>query len=158
MVNARGQVLIDPTMRSISHPDVFALGDAAYPAYAAAVEIRMAAFTATAMGAHAADTLANLLKGKPLRPFGFAYVGLGIALGRHDAVGFNTYPFGNPRSPMFTGGLAVQVREFFVNFLATLPTYERMLPGFFFWLGKGRVNDSYGLAIAPRTLPVDEVS
>jgi NADH dehydrogenase len=158
MVNARGQVLVDPTLRSVSHPNVFALGDAAYPAYEAAVEIRMAAFTATAMGAHAADNLASLVNGKPLRPFGFAYVGLGIALGRHDAVGFNTYPYGSPRSPMFTGWLAVQVREFFVNFLATLPTYERLMPGFFFWLGKGRVQDSRPLAIAAPRLPVDQVS
>jgi NADH dehydrogenase FAD-containing subunit len=147
-VNERGQVLVDPTMRSVSHPDVFALGDAAFPAYEAAVPIRMAAFSAVAMGAHAADCLANLLNEKPLRPFGFAHVGLGIALGRHDAVGFNTYPYGQPRMPMFTGWLGVTIREFFVNFLASLPTYERLMPGFFFWLGKRRVAPAQPVSIS----------
>jgi len=147
-VNQRGQVLVNPTMRSVSHPDVFALGDAAYPAYEPAVPIRMAAFSAVAMGAHAADCLANLLYEKPLRPFGFAHVGLGIALGRHDAVGFNTYPYGQPRMPVFTGWLGVHIREFFVNFLASLPMYERLQPGFFFWLGKGRVTPTQSVAIS----------
>lgn len=147
-VNDRGQVLVNSNMRSISHPDVFALGDAAYPAYEPAVPIRMAAFSAVAMGAHAADSLANLLSDKPLRPFGFAHVGLGIALGRHDAVGFNTYPYGQPRMPVFTGWLGVHIREFFVDFLASLPTYERLMPGFFFWLGKGRVTPAQAVAIS----------
>ena len=54
-VNERGQIVIDPYMRSISHPDIYALGDAAYPLEAPGVAVRMAAFTAAVMGAHGAD-------------------------------------------------------------------------------------------------------
>ncbi len=137
-VNERDQVLIDPYMRSISQPDIYAAGDCAYPVQEPGVPVRMAAFTAAVTGAHAADCLYNALSGRPPKPLGFAYVGQGIALGRHDAVGFNTYPDDRPNSPIFTGWVAVQLREFFVNFLASLPGFERRWPGFFFWIGKDR--------------------
>ena len=156
-VNDLGQVLIDPHMRSISHPEVFALGDAAHPAREAPVQVRMAAFTALTMGAHAADCLANVLNGKPLRPFGFAYVGIGIALGRHDAVGFNTYPYGTAHWPMLTGRLGVWVREFFVNFLGNTPTIERMMPGAFFWLGKARTTASPPSPVPAHSRPAEQV-
>jgi hypothetical protein len=87
-------------------------------------------------GAHAADSLANQLDGRAMRPLSFAYVGLGIALGRNDAVGLNTYPYGWPNNfPMFTGRVAANVREFFVHFLATSESLERIHPGAFYWLG-----------------------
>jgi hypothetical protein len=103
----------------------------------------MAAFTSMVSGAHAADTLASLLKGRPMRPLSFAYVGLGIALGRKDAVGLNTYPHGMPNDfPMLTGSIAASVREFFVHFLAASERLERIHPGMFTWLGapKHRAN------------------
>ena len=157
-VNNLGQVLIDPNMRSISHSEVFALGDAAHPAYEAPVQVRMAAFTALTMAAHAADCLANVLNDKPLRPFGFAYVGLGIALGRHDVVGFNTYPYGNAHWPMLTGRFGVWVREFFVDFLANTATIERMMPGAFFWLGKARTPASPASTLLAHSRPAEQVS
>jgi NADH dehydrogenase FAD-containing subunit len=135
-VNQRGQILVDPYQRSVSHPEVLAVGDASYPAYSTDTEFRMAAFTSMVSGAHAADSLANLLNGRPMRPLSFAYVGLGIALGRKDAVGLNTYPYGLPNTfPMFTGRLAANVREFFVHFLAASESLERIHPGTFYWLG-----------------------
>lgn len=135
-VNKRGQVLIDPYMRSISHPDVFALGDAASPAYTSPIEVRMSGFTASITGAHAADCVANVLSGRTPKPLSFAYVGQGIALGRKDVIGFSTYPYGTAHSPMFTGWVGVRVREFFVNFLGSAAILERRFP--FYWLGKGR--------------------
>jgi hypothetical protein len=45
------------------------------------------------------------------KPFSFAYYGQGIALGRHDAIGFNTYPAGHPNRPYFTGKLGYEFRE-----------------------------------------------
>jgi hypothetical protein len=103
----------------------------------------MAAFTSVVSGAHAADSLANLLNGRPMRPLSFAYVGLGIALGRKDAVGLNTYPYGLPNTfPMFTGRLAANVREFFVHFLAASQSLERIHPGTFSWLGAPKPHTS----------------
>ena len=118
-MNQRAQVLIDPFMRSISHPEVFALGDAAHPAYAAPIEVRMGAYTASVMGAHTADSLARILSGKAPRPLSFTYAGQAIALGRKDVVGFSTYPAGTPLGPMLTGPFGAGVRGFFVNLLGS---------------------------------------
>jgi NADH dehydrogenase FAD-containing subunit len=141
-VNERGQILIDPFMRSISHPEIYAVGDAAHPLEAPGVAVRMAAFTAVVMGAHGADCLSAVLQGKQPKPFSFAYAGQGIALGRRDAIGFNTYPNDNPNWPYFTGIVGYEVREFFVRLLAELTNLERRWPGFFFWLGKRRYTAS----------------
>jgi NADH dehydrogenase FAD-containing subunit len=137
-VNERGQVLVDPYMRSISHPDIFAVGDAAHPVENPGVHVRMSAFTAVILGAHGADSLSALLRNEKPRPLSFAYLGQGIALGRRDAIGFNNYPDDKPRRPYFTGWLGFEGREFFVRLLADLPVLEKKWPGIFYWLGKGR--------------------
>lgn len=137
-VNERGQILIDPFMRSISHPDIFAVGDAAMPVQEPSVRVRMSAFTATIMGAHGADTLTATLQHKTPRPLSFAYLGQGIALGRHNAIGFNNIPDDKPHAPYFTGRLGYEGRELFVNLLADLARLEKGLPGVTYWLGKGR--------------------
>jgi NADH dehydrogenase FAD-containing subunit len=139
VVNNRNQVLVDAYLRSVSHPEVFAVGDAAYPDYDLGMEFRMAAFTAVVSGAHAADVLASLIKQREPRPLSFAYAGLGIALGRHDAIGINTYPYGEANGfPMLTGGPAASIRELFVRLLANCARFERLRPGLFIWVGAPR--------------------
>ncbi len=138
VVNERGQVLVDPFLRSVSHPDVYAVGDAAHPVEDPGAPVRMAAVTAVVMGAHAADCLAAELRGRTPRPLGFWWLGQGISLGRHDAVGFNNFPDDVQRGPLFTGRLGMSIREIFVHFLAALPALERLWPGFFLWLGPRR--------------------
>ncbi|MFI5387897.1 MAG: NAD(P)/FAD-dependent oxidoreductase, partial [Fimbriimonadales bacterium] len=56
-VNNRGQAVVDPFLRSRSHPEIFVVGDAAHPAVEPRGPIRMSAGTALTMGAHAADTI-----------------------------------------------------------------------------------------------------
>lgn len=137
-VNDRGQVLIDPFMRSISHPRIYAVGDAAAPVEMPGAAVRMAGITAVFMGAHGADCLSAEIQGKTQQPFSFAYLGQGIALGKNNAIGFNNYPADKPNLPYFTGRLGYEGREFFVRLLGALPTLERRWPGITFWLGKGR--------------------
>jgi hypothetical protein len=98
----------------------------------------MAAVTAAVMGAHAADCLAGEIKGRAPRPLGFSWLGQGISLGRLDAVGFNNFPDDVQRGPLFTGRMGMSIREMFVRFLAALPAFERLWPGFFVWLGPRR--------------------
>ena len=133
-VNELNQIVVDPFLRSISHPEIYAIGDAAHTREDPGVPVRMSAVTATIMGAHGADCLSAILLGKVPRPLSFAYLGQGIALGRHDAIGFNNYPDDKPRPPYFTGWLGYQIREVFVRYLAT--AVQR--PGIFVWLGKRR--------------------
>jgi NADH dehydrogenase FAD-containing subunit len=137
-VNERGQIVIDPFMRSVSHPEIYSVGDAADPLETPGAPVRMAAYTAVVMGAHGADCIAAALRGKQPRPFSFAYGGQAITLGPHDAIGFSTYPDDRPHRPHFTGRLASGVREFFVGLLADLPRVERRRTGVFVWWGKGR--------------------
>ncbi len=137
-VNERNQIVVDPFLRSISHPEIYAIGDAAHPREIPGAPVRMSAFTATIMGAYGADSLSATILGKTPGPFSFAYLGQGIALGRHNAIGFNNYPDDKPVPPYFTGWLGYQIREIFVRYLAAAPRLERRWPGLFVWLGKGR--------------------
>ena len=133
-VNERNQIVVDPFLRSISHPEIYAIGDAAHPREDPGVPVRMSAVTATIMGAHGADCLSAVLRGKTPRPLSFAYLGQGIALGRHNAIGFNNYPDDKPYPPYFTGWLGYLIREGFVRYLAT----ATQRPGIYVWLGKRR--------------------
>ncbi|MEC3958861.1 FAD-dependent oxidoreductase [Nocardia sp. CDC153] len=84
-VDERGLIVTDPTLRSVSHPEIYAIGDAA--------AIRMAwgqvhgtCQTGMASAAYAADTLAERLRGKAVRPFRIGYFHQPVSLGRRDAV------------------------------------------------------------------------
>lgn len=137
-VNGLGQILVDPLLRSVSHPEIYAVGDAGWPVHQPGAPIRMSALPALVMGAHTADNLHALLVGKPQTPFSFSWQGQAIGLGPQDALGFLTYPDDKPVGPIYRGGLAVKVRLFFISLLMGLLETERRFPGFFFWFGKGR--------------------
>ena len=102
------------------------------------VPLGMSLVTAITRGAHAADNITALLKGKEQTPLSFAYYGQGIALGPGDAVGFASYPAGKPLGFVLRGKTAVFVRNFFVWLIFYFLELERRRPGFFFWIGKGR--------------------
>jgi NADH dehydrogenase FAD-containing subunit len=137
-VNERGQILIDPFMRSVSHPNIYAAGDCADPVEEPGAPLRMSAYTAVITGAHAADCLAAAVCGQQPKSLSFAYAGQGIALGRKHGIGFGKTPDDRPKKPYFTGRAGYEIREFFVRLLMSLPNLERRIPGFFYWPGKGR--------------------
>jgi NADH dehydrogenase len=132
-VNERNQIVVDPFLRSISHPQIYAIGDAAHPREVPGAPVRMSAVTATIMGAHGADSLSAVLHRKAPRPFSFAYLGQGIALGQRNAIGFNNYPDDKPYPPYFTGWLGYLIREGFVRLLATAVQHGAIV-----WPGKRR--------------------
>ncbi|MEZ4867244.1 MAG: FAD-dependent oxidoreductase [Caldilineaceae bacterium] len=137
-VNAQNQLLVDPYLRSFSHPNIYAVGDAAFPVEEPGAPIRMSLFTALVSGAQAAENIAATLKGQPLQPLSFVWYGQGIALGPNDAVGFATYPVDQAWPLIFRRALAVRVRNFFVWYLSFALELERRFPGSFIWNGKGR--------------------
>lgn len=137
-INERDQILVDPYFRSLAWPTIYVAGDAAQPVQGTGAPLRMALFPALVTGAHVADNLTRLIRGRAQRPLGFSYYGQGIALGRRDAVGFATYPDDQPVGPLVTGRLGLIVRNFFVWLLLFMLQIERRLPGFFFWLGGKR--------------------
>ncbi len=138
-INERGQILVDPFLRSVSHPQIYAIGDAASPVEDPGVpHVRMSAFTAGIMGAHGADCLSAILAGKTPKPLSFAYLAQAIALGRHNAIFLALSPDDRPRPPYITGRLGSLTREAAVNFVVKATLAQRRFPGLFTWLGKGR--------------------
>ena len=136
-VNERGQILIDRAMRSLSHPEIYALGDSAIPAEEPGAPIRMSLYTAIMMGAHGADCLAAHLNVKSPTAFGLSYIALGLSLGRRDGVvQFLDWDKDTPLNLIFTGQLANRTREFFVNFAVWAIKMQRTMPWVFDWPGK----------------------
>lgn len=102
--NERDQILVDPFLRSVSHQEIYAIGDAASPLENPGVQyVRMSAATAGIMGAHGADCVSAMLSGKTPKPLSFAYMAQAIALGRHHAIFFPLSPDDEPRSPAIAG-------------------------------------------------------
>jgi NADH:quinone reductase (non-electrogenic) len=138
-VNERGQVLVDPFLRSVSHPQVYAIGDAASPVEDPGVShVRMSAGTASIMGAHGADCLSAMLSGRTPKPLSFAYLAQAIALGRHYAIFFPLSPDDRPRPPYITGRVGALTREAVIGFVVAATLAQPRFPGLFVWPGKGR--------------------
>lgn len=109
-VDARDRIVVDAALRSISHPDVYAVGDAA------AVSQRFGVLHGTCQGGiptglHAADSLAGTLHGKAPKPFRFGYIHQPVSLGRNDAVIQFTRRDDSPRRWYLTGRAAVAYKE-----------------------------------------------
>lgn len=138
-VNERGQILVNPFLRSISHREIYAIGDAASPAENPGVpHVRMSAFTASIMGAHGADCLRAELTGKTPRPLSFAYLAQAISLGQHNALFLTLSPDDSARAPYIGGRAGALIREVFIKFIITATLAQRRFPGLFIWIGKRR--------------------
>lgn len=105
-VDDHGRALVDEYLRSVSDPRIFAIGDCA-----AVPGSRPACQTAGPQGAHAADTLARLVKGRALRPYSMGFNGQALSLGRLDAVIQVTRRDDSPRRLYFAGRAAAVAKE-----------------------------------------------
>jgi NADH dehydrogenase len=125
-------VLVDASLRSISHPGVFAAGDSAWPVGSGPV--RPSTYTATILGAQAGGNVARELAGKPVKPLRFGYAIQSISLGRNDGLGQLTDAYDKPFGWVVTGRLAVRIKELVERFLVVGPLrLERLVPGAFMW-------------------------
>lgn len=139
-VNERGQVLLDPMLRSISHPHVYAAGDVACPVDPPGGDpMPMGCKSAGPTGAHVADELARELAGEPARPFDYAVPLYCVSLGRRDALVQATGPGGAPTGRVLTGRLAVWLKELICKGTVWILHLERrgLLPTM--WARSGRV-------------------
>jgi len=135
----QGRIRVDPSLRSISHAHILAVGDAAHPIAPTGAPYRLSAFAALVSGAHAADVIAAQRVGRRLQPFSFSAFGQGVAIGR-GGVGFFSYPDERQAFFILKGRKARHVRNFFVWLVSYVLKLERRFPGSFFWPGRRRVS------------------
>lgn len=143
-VDERGRIVTDTALRSVSHPEVYAVGDAA------AIRQRYGVMHGTCQGGmptgvHAAASIIRALKGKQPKPFRFGYYHTPVSLGRRDAVVQFTHPDDSPRRICLTGGMAARYKETVTA--SPWPTYGRMkkMPASgAFWPRGGRFTRTWG--------------
>ncbi|MBB5911535.1 NADH dehydrogenase FAD-containing subunit [Nocardia transvalensis] len=111
-VTETGRIVVDGTMRSVSHPDVYAIGDAANAVGVGGNPLRMGCATATPMAWQAADALAARLTGRTVPEAPIGYASQCISLGRRDGIIQRVAPDDTPTSLVFTGRIAARIKEF----------------------------------------------
>ncbi|MFI6682756.1 NAD(P)/FAD-dependent oxidoreductase [Streptomyces sp. NPDC050485] len=122
-VDERGRIVTDAALRSLSHPEVFAVGDAA------AIRQGYGVLHGTCQGGmptgvHAALSILRVLKGKQPKPFRFGYYHTPVSLGRADAVVQFTRPDDSARRICLTGRTAARYKEAVTA--SPWPTFGRM--------------------------------
>ncbi|WP_432117236.1 NAD(P)/FAD-dependent oxidoreductase [Streptomyces sp. bgisy032] len=127
-VTDRGQIVVDRTMRSVSHPDVYAVGDAAMAMGPGGKPLRMSCATGTPMAWQAADALAARLTGGRLPDVPLRYFNQCISLGRRE--GLIQYVTADDRAvrAALTGRLAAVYKEVICKGAAWAVAHPVLLP------------------------------
>ncbi|MFD3980341.1 NAD(P)/FAD-dependent oxidoreductase [Streptomyces griseus] len=85
-VAGTGQIVVDRTMRSVSHPDVYAAGDCAYAIGENGRPLPMSCASAGLTNMRATAAIIARLTGREVPATGLKYFGNHISLGRRDAI------------------------------------------------------------------------
>ncbi|MGT2526446.1 NAD(P)/FAD-dependent oxidoreductase [Streptomyces nojiriensis] len=85
-VTGNGRIVVDRTMRSVSHPDVYAAGDSAYVIGDNGRPLPMSCASAGYTGRQAVDAIVGHLTGREIANTKLEYVGNHISLGRRDGI------------------------------------------------------------------------
>jgi NADH:ubiquinone reductase (H+-translocating) len=108
LVNPRDQLCVDAQLRSLSHPHISAVGDAAaLPGRA----LQLSCKVALPMAAVAGDNLARRQLKQPEVPFEFSDRGVCISLGRRAGVIDQRWPDARPREHTIDGGRGAALKE-----------------------------------------------
>ena len=134
-VNERGQIRVDEALRSLSHPDIYAAGDAAMPVH---MPLRMACATAEPMAAQVADNLLTQIASQSPRPFGFDYAMQCISLGRRDGLIQWVDSDDTPKDRVFTGRFAAWWKEMVSRYAWWAVAMEARWPGLYRWPGANK--------------------
>ncbi|MFE9813994.1 NAD(P)/FAD-dependent oxidoreductase [Streptomyces sp. NPDC005773] len=110
-ISDTGQIVVDATMRSLSHPDVYAIGDAALVAGPGDKPLRMSCASGVPTAWQAADAIAARLTGTKLPKTPLRYFNQCISLGRKE--GLIQYVTADDRavSAALTGRFAAVYKE-----------------------------------------------
>jgi NADH dehydrogenase FAD-containing subunit len=130
-VSVEGRIIVDAQLRSVSHPMVYAVGDAAEARTEAGVPIGTGCKYAMPMGAHAAENLARALAGDAERPFRIGPIPLCLSLGRRDGL-LQLIGRGGQPGGVITGRTAAWIKERILRFTVWALRLERHF-AFAFW-------------------------
>jgi NADH dehydrogenase len=109
-VDDRGRIVTDESLRSVSHPNVYAVGDAAAIRQGYGV-IHGTCQSGIPTALHAAATIVRVLNGKQPKAFRFGYIHQPVSLGRNDAVIQFTHADDSAGRMYLAGRLAVAYKE-----------------------------------------------
>ncbi|MFF5216565.1 NAD(P)/FAD-dependent oxidoreductase [Micromonospora sp. NPDC000442] len=133
--DAIGRLITDETLTSADDERIVAAGDSAAPS---GVPYRMSAYTASCLGAHAADTVLRRIAGTAPEPasvfFGAMCVGLGTHAGIYQLAGRD-----DTANRMFVGGrFGARLKALTYRFAVGHLTNEARKPGSHRWLGNNK--------------------
>ncbi|MER5737504.1 MULTISPECIES: FAD-dependent oxidoreductase [unclassified Streptomyces] len=109
---ADGRIVVDGTMRSVSHPDVYAVGDAALAAGPGDEPLRMSCASGVPMAWQAADALAARLAGVEVPRIAIRYAQQCVSLGRGEALIQFVTADDRAKEKALTGRFAARYKEF----------------------------------------------
>ncbi|MBL1076057.1 FAD-dependent oxidoreductase [Nocardia sp. 2] len=110
-VSPDGRIVVDATLRSISHANVYAVGDAAHAAGYGGKALRMGCATAYPMAWQGADAIAAHLTGRQAPDALIGYNSQCISLGRGDAIIQDLTNEDEPTSKVTTGRKGARKKE-----------------------------------------------
>jgi len=111
-VDAKGRAVVDDRLRSVSHPEIHVIGDAAALAGTWGSDLSYGCRVAGFMGPYAADAIAAELAGRTAPAFKFRYIHQCVSLGRKDAViQFVHAGDESPRNAVLRGRVAVWYKD-----------------------------------------------
>ncbi len=102
-VASTGQIVVDRTMRSVSHPNVYAAGDSVYTIGDNGRPLPMSCASAGHTGGQAMDAIVGRLTGRKIEYTKLVYPGNHISLGRRDGILQTVDAKGHPK-PKYMGG------------------------------------------------------
>ncbi len=110
-VNDRDQLLVDETLRSLTTPEIYAVGDSAALPGNAQPALVMGCKTAMPLGVHAAENILSELRGEEPLPMRYDYLLTCVSLGRRDGLVQFLTPEGHAKPRFVSGTLGAWIKE-----------------------------------------------
>ncbi|SEM83582.1 NAD(P)/FAD-dependent oxidoreductase [Streptacidiphilus jiangxiensis] len=110
-VTDTGQIVVDATMRSVSHPDVYAIGDAAMVIGPGDKPLRMSCASGVPTAWQAADAIAARLTGTTVPAVSIRYFNQCVSLGRKDGLIQYVTADDRAKGAALTGRIAAVYKE-----------------------------------------------
>ncbi|MBN6039214.1 NAD(P)/FAD-dependent oxidoreductase [Amycolatopsis sp. 195334CR] len=110
-VEDNGRLVVDETLRSVSHPEIYGIGDAAAARRPDGQELRMACATGIPAAVYASKAITDRLAGRTPKPLEFRFFNQCISLGRRDGLIQFVRADDSPVEKVLTGRLAAVYKE-----------------------------------------------